>query len=70
MLSFCDLCEHTWIVNGVCNPLTELIKPNVELLDDFDRICRRVGDCLVGDYDEKVEKDLFDLLLFVEPGLY
>jgi hypothetical protein len=54
----------------VCNPLANIVTVDVELVNEYDLVCNKVGKCLVGDYSKHVEEELFDLLLFAEPGMY
>lgn len=70
MLSFCSHCNHDWVIGKMSNPLADVVQVDQGLVDDFDVICTRVGQCLVGNYSRHVEEELFDLLLFAEPGLY
>ena len=70
MTSFCNKCSYVWISEFVHNPLADLVSQDQELVNDFETVLDRCGQMLVGNYDLDVEHELFDLLLFAEPGMF
>ena len=46
------------------------MKPDIELVRDYERLCKRVGQLLIGECSLEAEPQLFDVLLYAEQGMY